>query len=177
MALSILAIFLAGMTWMQISERRRALAVEGKGIPAGTAGDARSATGEFNRLLHERGSITFRSWNGVAYRMDADTEMTFLPGGKAHMFEYGYALSRYHGTYRIDRQGTITASFPTFKHQWPVMLLRWDSTSLLLEPKATGDGLVMGNRGAATIREGQGSYWPFRPVSPKDEIEIRREIK
>ena len=42
---------------------------------------------EFERLCRDHGSITFRSWNGRTLRMDSDTELTFYPAGRAHMFE------------------------------------------------------------------------------------------
>jgi hypothetical protein len=108
--------------------------------------------------------------------MDADTDLTFLPGGSAHMFEYGFAMSGYHGTYRINDKGEVTMQFPSFGHTWPIMILRRDSSSLLLQPKASGNDFVMGNRGGATIRSGQGSYWPFRPLSAADETKVREQF-
>jgi len=163
----------------QRGERYRQVATRfgGPQMPSRPMEEAHAAMAEFDWQLHTRKSITFRSWNGVKLGMDADTDLTFLPNGKAHMFEYGFSLIAYHGTYHINELGGVTVNFPTYKHAWPLMQLRKDSKSLLLEPKAPGTEFQMGNRGGATIQSGQGKYWPFRPVSAKAEKEIRDQIK
>ncbi len=108
--------------------------------------------------------------------MDSDTDLTFLPGGKAHMFEYGYAVSSYDGSYSIDDQGVVTMTFPKFGSAWPKMQLRRDSQSLLLRPADPQTGFVFGNRGGATIPDGSGSYWPFRPLAPSAEAGMHERI-
>jgi hypothetical protein len=169
---------LSTVAWQQSTDQSRTgPPLKSQVRPAAKPDNARADIAEFYRLLRSRGSLTFRSWNGVAYRMDADTELVFLRGGKAHMLEYGVGLLSYHGTYHIDRDGIVTTKFPEFKPKWPAMQLRQDSRSLTLEPKKDGNGFVMGNRGGATIVAGQRSYWPFRPVPAKEEKELRAKIK
>ena len=109
--------------------------------------------------------------------MDGDTDLMFLPGGVAHMFEYGFAVSEYPGTYSVNAKGEVNTRFPTFGHPWPVMTLSRDATSLLLRPTGAGNGFMMGNRGGATILGGRGSYWPFRPVTLAEEMEMRGASK
>src|SRR5688500_5222718 len=66
-------------------------------------GEVKSASAvDLDALIAERGSLTFLSWNGQWIGMDCDTGVTFLPGGDVHMFEYGYAMTGYRGTYAID---------------------------------------------------------------------------
>jgi hypothetical protein len=105
--------------------------------------------------------------------MDADTDLTFLPGGAVHMIEYGVGVSQYRGTYTVTPAGNVTAKFPTFGHAWPPMTVRRDNISLLLLRTEGNDHFVMGNRGGTTIMAGQGSYWPFRPIPVAEERELR----
>jgi hypothetical protein len=83
---------------------------------------AAKTTSEFNDRIKGNGSITFRSWNGKAFRMDSDTELTFFPHNAVHMFEWGYALASYRGTYQITSDGKITAQFKRFD-AWKGQLL------------------------------------------------------
>jgi hypothetical protein len=130
-----------------------------------------------NDAIRDRGAVTFRSWDGNWIGMDADTDLTFLPGGVVHLFEYGFGISSYRGTYAITDRGDVAAQVPKFGHPWPAMTLRHDARSLLLLPKQSADDdVVMGNRGGATVTPGQGSYWPFRPVTPAEERELRIRV-
>jgi hypothetical protein len=132
-------------------------------LQAQLAATVAAAASDLDALIARKNRTTFRSWNGNWIGMDGDTDLTFLPGGAAHMVEYGDGVSDYDGTYSIDDEGDVTMSFPAFGHAWPVMTLRRDSVSLLLLPKNAADGFIMGNRGGVTFLSGQGSYWPFRP--------------
>lgn len=134
-----------------------------------------TAISELESRIARDGSVTFRSWEGRKIGMDSDTEITFLSNQTAHMTEYGFVVTTYKGTYRINPKGEVTGKFDAFKPEWPIMLLRKDSISLLLRPK-NGKDFVMGNRGGATIPGGKGSYWPFRPVPGREEAEIRHRI-
>ena len=109
--------------------------------------------------------------------MDGDTDVTFLPTGAVHMFEYGIGVSGYHGTYTVDSRANIALQLPTFGHAWPVMVLQKDATSLFLVPAENGNGFVMGNRGGVTFAPGQPTYWPFRPLDPTEETQVRERIK
>ena len=143
--------------------------------PSAAAPAAALALDELESRVAKDGSLTFRSWNGKLIGMDSDTEITFLPNRVVHMTEYGYTPISYKGTYSVDAKGEVKAKFNRFNHEWPVMLVQKDSASLLLSAKS-GPEFVMGNRGGTYIPGGKGSYWPFRPVSPKEEAEIRQRI-
>jgi hypothetical protein len=144
--------------------------------PPPTSGPVTSISGaELDALIAKQGSATFRSWNGKWIGMDGDTDLTFLPGGAVHMFEYGDGVASYAGTYAIDPNGNVTVQLPTFGHEWPAMSLGKDSTSMLLVPKE-GGGFVMGNRGGA-ILSGQGTYWPFRPLTAAEEAQVRQRME
>jgi hypothetical protein len=132
---------------------------------------------DIDALTSAQGSLTFRSWNGKWIGMDGDTDLTFLPQGAVHMFEYGDAMAEYSGKYTIDADGVVTMSFPKFGQDWPKMMLRRDTASLLLKPTDDRTGLIIGNRGGATIPSDAGGYWPFRPVSVADEHGVMERIK
>jgi len=143
----------------------------------GSANPPAAGVSNFNDRIAKDGLLTFRSWSGKLLRTDSDTEITFLPEQRVHMTEYGYVVNSYDGSYRIDASGEIMTKFEDFRHEWPVMLLQQDSTSLLLRPKDPKVGFVMGNRGGATILGDQGSYWPFRPISEQEQVEVKQELK
>ncbi len=136
-------------------------------------GSAAPATADdLTELIAARGSVTFRSWGGKWIGTDCDTDITFLPNQVAYMIEYGVGVKSYKATYSVDSTGQVTLRLKDFGHKWPVMILDLDAVSLRLRP-TRGGGLVMGNRGGATVIGGQGSYWPFRPISPNEEAVIR----
>jgi len=137
---------------------------------------ATAAVAAFRDRARTNGSITFRSWNGQALRMDSDTELTFYPDGSVHMFEWGFGLMAYSGSYRYP-DGRVIVSFQEFEHGWPVMVIDRDEASLLLRPKDPHQEFVMGNRAGATLPGGKGSYWPFRMLTGDDEREVLRMIK
>jgi hypothetical protein len=142
--------------------------------PEPAAGPSNPVTAaEFKNEIRQRGSLTFRSWNGKWIGMDGDTDLTFLPGGAVRMIEYGFSVTQYPGSYTVTPAGDVTVKFPKFGHPWPLMTVRRDNVSLLLLPTEGKDLFVMGNRGGATIMAGQGSYWPFRPISVAEERELR----
>lgn len=147
------------------------------GGPVTTSPTTVAAGGDLDALIAKQGSVTFRSYGGKWIGLDGDTDLTFLPNGALHMFEYGYAVSGYRGTYQIDSAGRVTAQLPTFGHTWPAMSLRRDATSLLLVPEQSGTEFVMGNRGGATFVGGQPTYWPFRPLNTTEEARVRERIR
>lgn len=151
------------------------LAVCNSTSAASTEPSVTTTIAELESRIARAGSVTFRSWEGKLIGMDSDTEITFFPNQTAHMTEYGYVVTSYMGTYHINPKGEVMAKFDDFNHEWPIMLLQKDSISLLLRPKK-GQDFVMGNRGGATIPSDKGSYWPFRPVSAREEAEIRKRI-
>jgi len=81
------------------------------------------------------------------------------------MKEYGYVVTSYKGTYRINSNSEVTVRFDDFKHEWPIMLLQKDSISLLLRPK-NGPDFVMGNRGGATTRGAKEAIGPSDRCPP-----------
>src|SRR6266436_2752992 len=120
---------------------------------------------EFRGRIQRYGSITFRSWNGKALRMDSDTELTFFPRNAVHMFEWGYTLTSYSGSNELEPGGRITVQLKGFRERWPEMLLDRDTNSLLLRPGDAAQGFVMGTRGGAYVPGDQDSYWPFRMLT------------
>ena len=54
------------------------------------------------------------------------------------------------------------------------MSLERDVVSLRLRPEKRGMGFIMGNRSGATVMGGQGNYWPFRPVTAEEDLEIKK---
>jgi len=136
-----------------------------------------SPVSELHDRIQQNGSVTFRSWNGKWIGTDCDTEITLLPDQVAYMHEHGYSVSGYRGTYEIEPDGQVTIDFSGYGHEWPVMLLQRDSTSLLLKRKDSDPNFIMGNRGGASVSSGQGTYWPFRPVSSDDEARIREDVR
>lgn len=132
---------------------------------------------QFQGHIQRNGSITFRSWNGEVLRMDSDTEMTFFPKNRVHMFEWGYTLASYSGRYEIQPDGRITVQLAGFNERWPEMLLDRDATSLLLRPAGPGQGFVMETRAGAYVPGDRGSYWPFRMLSANEEREVLKLIR
>jgi hypothetical protein len=65
-----------------------------------------------NDEIRNRGSLTFRSWNGKWIGMDADTDLTFLPDGVIHMVEYGIGVSHTAGRTRRLTAVISPFSFP-----------------------------------------------------------------
>ena len=125
-------------------------------------------------LIAKKGSITFRSWSGKLLETDSDTDITFLSDQRVRVIEYGYVVNSYEGSYVIEKNGEVTVKIKGFGHEWPVMLLKQDSTSFLLRPKDPKIDFVMGNRGGATIPDDQGTYWPFRPISAGERSVIKQ---
>jgi len=62
---------------------------------------------DMDGIIHDRGAVTFRSWNGKWIGSDSDSDITFLPGSIAYLTEYGAAVVRCKGTYSIDPEGRI----------------------------------------------------------------------
>lgn len=130
---------------------------------------AQPPIGEFRQRLADNGSITFRSYNGKAYRMDCDLEITFFPGGRAHVFDYGLSLEGHTGSYRVEPEGRITAEFKRFSDGHMAMILQRDTSSLLLRPGDHHTRYVLGND--------PDGFWPFRPIHGDDEREVITRVR
>lgn len=113
------------------------------------------AVASFRDWTLKRGSVVFRSFGGRWIGTDVDLDLHFLPDQKVKMVRYGYALETYWGTYRMDEDGELSASFERYGQPWPVLILERDSRSLLLRPKEAATGSSVGMRG----------FWPLRPPS------------
>jgi hypothetical protein len=130
------------------------------------------AAADFQERLDRAGVVTFRSWNGRALRMDSDTELVFFRDGSVGMLEYGYALSRYRGTFSVDSRGRISVRFQGFRGTWPDMVLERDAGVLRLRPADAKNTFVMGGRGGAYIPGDRGTYWPFRMLDGDEAKEV-----
>jgi hypothetical protein len=85
-------------------------------------------------------------------------DLIFLPGHAARVISRGFVLQDYAGMYAVNDQAEITVRFPIARWGFPAMVLRRDSTSLLLLPKACGSDSCDG--GADPF--GPEGIWPFR---------------
>ena len=137
-----------------------------------------AAVSAFQNYIQSKGSITFRSWNGKALRMDSDTELVFFQNSSVYMLEWGITLTRYSGTYQVQPNGQIKIQLINFERKdWPDMVLESDLDSLLLRPVNPNQGFVMGNRGGATLFKKHGSYWPFRMLTGDEEKKVLEMVE
>ena len=90
-----------------------------------------AAPADLNALIAEKGRAKFLSHDGKWVGKDTDAEIHLLRDGTVHLTRYGIVVHRYIGTYRIDDKGRIETTFKDT--EWPPMLLKRDSKSLLLE--------------------------------------------
>lgn len=120
---------------------------------------------DLDAQIDERGSLTFLSNNGEWIGADNDAHLTFFPEGQVHLFQYGVAMTAYRGTYAIDEDGMVEATFPARQDPWPAMALQKDGESLLLIPQAPG-----GNPSPLP------ASWTYRPIPPEEEAAMRNEI-
>ena len=135
------------------------------------AGVAATPAG-LDALIAAGGSATFRSWGGKWQGADADADLTFLPGGAAHLTEYADGIGHFDGTYAITPAGTVTVTLPTFPDPWTVMVLRRDATSLRLDPATGGQPFVVGTRHGFTVAGGAATFCPFRPVDAAEGARV-----
>jgi len=117
----------------------------------------------------DSGGILFRSWDGRWIGMDSDTDIELHADGNVVLTEYGYAVSKYDGTYSITVAADGTASdlrlsLKDYRGTWPVMAVYSDHSKLLLIPTDGSVGFVFGNRAGATVPDDSGSFWPFRQI-------------
>jgi hypothetical protein len=131
---------------------------------------------DWNERVREYGSITFRSWNGEWIGTDCDTDLTFVSDSAAHLLEYRDGIVHYEGTYHIEPNGEVTLRFENRPSGWPVMLLERDTTSLLLRPRWGHLGGVIGPGRGDPLMDGEGSFWPFRPVAPEVERKVQEQL-
>lgn len=113
--------------------------------------------------------VLLRSWDGRWIGMDCDTDIELHADGKAVLTEYGYAVTKYDGTYSITTapEGTpseLTLSLKDYRGTWPVMAVYTDQSKLLLIPTEGSAEFVFGNRAGATVPGDAGSFWPFRQI-------------
>ncbi len=134
-----------------------------------------ASASDLNALIEERGSITFRSWDGIWIGTDCDTEITFLPDQVVYLIEYEDAVSCYKGTYAINQTGRIAIRLDDLDKKWPIMVLERDTLSLRLRPKKRSLSFTQSGKSDATIWDGDNSYWPFRPVTADAEKLLQKE--
>ena len=147
--------------------------VEKENEPKGVLGfeDVRSS------IVGEDGWVTtFVSREGKFEGMDSDSEITFRDGGRVQMTEYGYAPTGYSGTYTVNEQGVISASFDDYPGEWPKMILREVSGRILLFRFDAATELEFGGRGGAVETADMKPFWPFGPTEmswerPKPETD------
>jgi len=123
----------------------------------------RTPAEELVKWIAKEGPIEFLSWNGKWIGTDCDTSIILFSDNTIHIIEYGIVRESYYGTYRINDKGELYTKLPTYKSEWPVMVVRKDSRSLVLMPK-DNSGSIMGNRHNMYIPGNAGNYWPFRPT-------------
>ncbi len=116
---------------------------------------------EFLENLENVGALTFRSFDGKWIGTDCDVDLHFVDSKHVVMVVYGYGVQTFRGTYIIDSNGVIAASFPRSVGSWPKMIIGRDAESLLLDT-ADGSAFYFGWRSRAN--DGI-NYWPFRPAS------------
>lgn len=117
----------------------------------------------------EASLIRFRSWNGIWQGTDCDTDIELLPNRGLVLTEYGYAVRKYAGTYRIvptdDGLTVLEFSFESDYHgSWPPLAVYAGASNLLLRPVAGSHDVVFGNRAGATLTSNPGLFWPFRQI-------------
>jgi hypothetical protein len=125
------------------------------------------APSALREIIAKEGSVRFEGWNGESCGADCGRHLVFLPRHGARMTRESFAGSTYTGTYAINERAEVTMRFPTFRHYFPVMVLRRDSTSLLLLPKAWSDGSCDGGAGLVEQFDYK-AVWPFRQVQVLD---------
>jgi hypothetical protein len=130
----------------------------------------------FTRAISERGSVSFRSNNGKAYRSDGDTELTFYSNGEVCMLEYGFSGEAFWGNYHTHPDGCIVSWFRDYRSEWPVMFVEQDGSFLVLRPRYQPNGLMPMEPGDAT-RPAEQQYWRFRMLSGDDEKEVLQTVK
>ena len=86
---------------------------------------------EFQHRVANRGSITFRTWNGKLVGRDADAELTFFRDGSAHLFDWGISGERFWGTYHVHPDGSLAIWFEDHRNEWPVMIVHRDGDGAL----------------------------------------------
>jgi hypothetical protein len=129
----------------------------------------------FEKRLNQNGAVTFRSWNGKAYRMDSDTELAFFPDDLVEMLEWRLSLVHYTGRYHLDRDGRITASFDDYQPQWPMTQLDLNGEALLLRPVDPDSPVIIGER-HPTLLHTESNFWPFRMLTGKDEQQVLKTM-
>jgi hypothetical protein len=130
----------------------------------------------FHRRLTAEGSVSFRSNNGKAYRMDGDTELTFYPDGKICMLEWGLSPQEFWGNYRICPEGWLICWFQDYRSEWPAVGLAIEGSDLLLRPLNPPNGLTPMRPGDAT-QPADLQYWRFRTLTGDDAREVLRTIE
>ena len=115
---------------------------------------------DLEAMVAEHGSVTFLSDNGHWHGMDNDSDITFLPAGDLHVFNYGYAMIGYRGRYEVDAEGNVTVDLQIAGHPWPNMMLRSNGGDLLLYP----------------FLPDEPGTWPYRQIPPADVAQQRQDI-
>src|SRR4051794_32968545 len=141
-----------------------------------------SGAREFQQLIADHGSATFRAWNGKRVGGDSDAELTFFPDGSAHLFDWGLSAQSLFGNYHVHPDGCVVVWIEDYRSEWPVMVVHRDPDALRLRP--LNPPVDYREETRATISDPhRESYWNFRLLMGDDEnqvlkmIEARREAE
>jgi hypothetical protein len=148
-----------------------------EGKPASMSAPASAPVSAVEARLEQRGSVSFRSFDGQALALDSDTEITLYRDRSAHMFEHGFRDRHYRGRYTLAPDGRLAVTFHELRRPWPVMHLREEGGRLRLHPESLDAGAPLGNREAAAMPRGGRGFWPFAMLSGEDERQLLRRIQ
>jgi hypothetical protein len=126
---------------------------------------------EFQELLAEHGSTTFRAWDGNRVGGDSDAELTFFRDGTAHLFDWGLAGQSLRGNYHLHADGCLVIWIDRFRSEWPVMVVYRDDDALRLRPLNPPIDYHEETRATITDPHRQ-SYWNFRRLTGDDERQV-----
>lgn len=120
-----------------------------------------------NLLLSKQNEVTFVSRAGKMYGMDSDTVLTFLPGRKVRLTEYGYSVAVFEGVFTTETEGSISLQLEKRRSPWPLMVLQFAEGEYYLHTKAGASEFVMGDRAGATESTDMKPFWPFKLVAER----------
>jgi hypothetical protein len=116
------------------------------------------AISSLQERIAERGAVVFRSNDGVAHRMDNDTELVFRRNDVL-MLLYRFGLSGCRGAYEFT-DGRVVTHFKNCDEQLPPLRVEGQPDFLRLRSHKSGSD-------AQSL--GAGNEWLFRMLSGSDE--------